>query len=138
MRVYIINGVVKINHIDIDHTALTSYDMQILPELFSTGSHTRLIISTDTIMIVLMNIILISPQKAITVPALYSFNNILIVLFFIKICSTLFHVKLILSPLHFLVPQLSQIKLSYLLLGIKVVSVYWMMNMLQSLIFLHN
>ena len=52
----------------IDHIAVVSFNMKLLQELFSAGIHTRLLISTDTIMLSLMSIILVSTWSTITVP----------------------------------------------------------------------
>ena len=48
------------------------------------------------------------------IPFIYSFVNITKVLFIIKSSSNLFHVYLILNPIHFAIQQLSHMKLSYL------------------------
>ena len=45
--------------------------------------------------------------------------------------STSFYVKLILNTLHFVIQKFSHMKLSYLLLEIKLFLIYWMMNILQ-------
>ena len=50
----------------IDHIAVISWDMQLLKELFSTGSHINLFLSGETIMFGLMNIILVSTYKTCT------------------------------------------------------------------------
>ena len=43
--------------LSIDHIAVISWDIQLLQDLFYTGIHNRLLLSMDTIMLVLMNII---------------------------------------------------------------------------------
>ena len=68
------------------------------------------------------------------IPFIYSFVNIMKVLFIIKSSSNLFHVYLILNPIHFAIQQLSHMKLSYLPLERELVLIYWMMNILQSYI----
>ena len=45
----------------IDHIAVISWDMWLLQGLFSTVSYTRLLLSTETIIIGLMNKIPVSP-----------------------------------------------------------------------------
>ena len=62
----------------------------------------------------LMNIILASPLKTSTLQVHYSFDNILKVIFIIQTYSILFHVNLILHPLHLDMKQLSHMTLSYL------------------------
>ena len=118
------------------HIALTAWDIWLLHELFSTASYTSLIITTELIVLVFMKIILVSPHNTSALLSLYSSNNILKVFFLIWIPPNWFHVNLILHPFHFVIQQLSYIKLGYILLGIKLVSIYWMMNILKSLIFL--
>ena len=51
----------------------------------------------------------------------------------IQTSSNLFNVNLILQPLHYIIQQLSHMKLSDLLLEVKFVLIYWMMNILQCL-----
>ena len=77
-------------------------------------------------MLVLINIILVLPDNKITLPDIYSFNRIQKVLFVIRVCLTWFHVTLILHILHFVMQTLSRMKFGYLLMGIKLVSTYWM------------
>ena len=60
-------------------------------------------------------------------------KKILKVLFITQTSSTWFRVKLIRHPLHFVIQQFSHMKFSYLLLEIKLVLIYWIMNILQSL-----
>ena len=88
---------------------------------------------TEPIMVGLMNIILASPYKTSTVQVPYSFGKILKVIFMIHISVTLFHANLILHPLHLVMRQLSYMTLSYLPLERKLVLIYWMTNILQSL-----
>ena len=116
----------------IDHIMVISWDMQLLQELFSTGSHINLMLSTDTIMFGLMNIMLVSPYNTSTLQVLYHFNKILRLMFIIQTSSTWFHVNLILHPLHLLIQNFSHMKLSYLPLERKLILIYWMMNTLQS------
>ena len=78
-------------------------------------------------------IILLSPYKTIILQVLYLLNKILQVLFVIHTSSNLFNVNLILHPLHSVIRQFSHTKLSYLLMEIKLILIYWMMNILQSL-----
>ena len=87
----------------IDHRMVISWDMHILQELLSTGIHISLLVSTYPIILGLMNIILVSLSKTIILLVIYSFNKILKVFFIIWTCSTLFHVNLILHPLHFVI-----------------------------------
>ena len=72
----------------IDHSAVISWDIQILKDLFSTGSQTRIVLSTEPIISGLMNIIIFYIQKTITFQVVYSFSNILKSLFIIKTSST--------------------------------------------------
>ena len=116
----------------IDHIAVVSWYIQLLQEGFYTGSQTRLLLSKDPIMFGLINIIIASPLKTSTLQVIYSFNNILKVFFVVQTSSTIFHVKLILHPLNFVIQQFSNMKLSYLLLEIKLVLNYFMMNILPS------
>ena len=118
----------------IDHIAVISWYTKIIKDLLSTGYQTSLFISTDTIIIGLMDIIIISPWKKIALLVPYYFNNILKLFFINSTSSTWLHVNLILHPLHFVIQKLSRIKLSYLLMERKLVLIYWMMNILQSLI----
>ena len=104
----------------IDHIVVISWDMQLLQDLFYTISHTSILLSKETIMLGLMNIILIYPWKKITLQVLYSLNNILKVFFTIWPWSTWFHVNLILYPLHFVIQKHSRMKLSYLHLERKI------------------
>ena len=100
------------------HITGNSWDMQILHELFSTGTHTSLLLSTDPIIPGLINIILVSTYNTSTLQVIYYFNKILKVFFTICNCLTWFHVNLIFHPLHFVIQKLLHIKLSYLLLEI--------------------
>ena len=69
-------------------------------------------------------------------PSSFYFINILKFMFIIQTSSTLFHVNLILYPLHFVIQQLSHMKLSYIPLERNLVLIYWMMKTLQSHILL--
>ena len=115
------------------HITVIPWDMQLLQKLFSTGSQINLLLSTDTIMFGLMNTIIVSPLKTITLHLLYYFNNTLIVLFINKTTSYSSHVNLILHPLNLVIQKFSHMKLSYLLLESKSVIIYCMMNILQPL-----
>ena len=84
-------------------------------------------------MLSLMNITIVSTWKTSTPQVLCYFNNTLKVFFIIRTCLTWFHVNLILHPLHFVIQQFSHMKLSYLLLEIKLFLIYWMRKILQSL-----
>ena len=110
-----------------------SWDMHILQELFSTGIHTGLLLSTHTIVFNLMNIIILYTYKTKTLQVIYYFNRILKLLFIIKTSSTLFHVDLILHLLHSVMQQFSYMKLSCLLLEIKLFLIYWTMRVLKFL-----
>ena len=79
----------------------------------------------------LINIIFVSPYKISTLQVLYPLNKIIKIIFIIQTSSNLFHVNLILNPLHYMIQQLSHIKLSYLPLERKSVLIYWMMKILQ-------
>ena len=79
-------------------------------------------------MLDLMNIIIVSPYKTSTLLGLYSFNNLPKFFFIIQTSSTLFHVNLVLNILRFVIQQFSYMKVSYLLLEIKLVLIHWMMN----------
>ena len=79
----------------IDHIVVISWDMQLLQNLFSTGSQTSILLSTEPILFGVMNIILVFPYKTRTIQVLYYFKNILKVLFIIKTSSTWFYVNLI-------------------------------------------
>ena len=103
------------------YIAVISWDVILLQELLSTGIHTNLFISTDPIMLGLMNIIFKTPHKTSTLPVIYSFNEILKVLFVVFICSAWFRVNFILYLIHFVVQQFSNMKLICLLLEIKLV-----------------
>ena len=81
-----------------------------------------------------MSIIIVSPYNTSTLQFLYYSNKILKVLFTIQTSSTLYHVNLILHPLHFVIQQLSHMKLSYLPLERKLVLIYCMMKILPSLL----
>ena len=115
------------------HIEVISWDMQLMQQLLSTVRHTIIFLSADTIVFGLINIILVSPYKTSTLQILHSFNNILKVLFTIWTSSTLFHVNLILHPRCFVIQKFSHMKLIYLLLERKLVLIYWMMKILQSL-----
>ena len=117
----------------IDHIVVISWDIHILKQLLSTGIQTSLLFFVHPIMHGLMNIIIVSPQNTITLPVIYSFNNILKVFFMIRTRSTLFHIKLIIYPLHFMITKQLHMKFIYLLLERKLVLIYWMMNILKSL-----
>ena len=82
----------------------------------------------------LMNIIIVSAYKTITLQVLYYFKNILKFLFTIHISSTWFHMSLILHPIHSGIKQFSHMKLSYLLLERILVLIYCMMKILQPLL----
>ena len=110
------------------HIVTISWDVQILQELLYTEIQTRHIIYTETIILGLMNITILSPYKTSTLPDIYYFNNILKLFFIIWIWSTWFHVNLILHSLYFAIQKLSNMKLSYLLLERKLVMIYWMMK----------
>ena len=116
----------------IDHIVFISWYVQLLQELSSTGIHINLLLSTDTIMFGLMNVIIVSTYNTSTLQVLYYFNNILKVVFIIQTYSTWFHVNLILHPLHFVIQQFSHVKFSYLPLEINLVLIYWIMKTLQS------
>ena len=117
----------------IDSISFITRDMHILQHLLSTGIYTRNFISTYPIMLDLLNIILIYSYNKVTLYFLNSFNNILKLFFIVWTRSTLFHLKLILNPIHFVIQQFSSMILSYLLLELKLVLIYWMMNILQYL-----
>ena len=129
-------GVLQVRNYIISHIALTSWDMWILQDLFFNGNHTSLTVSTDPIMLSLMNIIIIFPQNTSTHTYHYSFNKILKIILKIWILLTWFRVNLILHLILFFIQKLLHMKLRYLLLGRNLVSIYWMMNNLQSLIIL--
>ena len=106
--------------------------MQLLYELFYTGNHIKLLLSTEPIMFCLMNILLDYPYKTSTLQVLYYFGNILKVIFIIQTSSTRLHVIVILHPIHLGIQTLSHMKLSYLPMEIKLVLIYWMKKILQS------
>ena len=81
----------------------------------------------------LMNIILASPLKTSKRQVNYYLGKILNVIFIIQTSSTWLHENLILHPLHLVMRQLSHMTLSYLPMERKKISIYWMMNILQSL-----
>ena len=70
------------------HIAVISWYMQLLKELFYTGSYNSPLLSTYPIMFSLVNINLISPYKTITLQVLYYFNKILKVTLTIHTSST--------------------------------------------------
>ena len=84
----------------IDHIAVISWYIKILQELSHTGRYTGLLFYIDPIMFVLINIIIVYPQKIIIPQVLLYFNKNLKVLFIIQNSSTWFHVNLILHPPH--------------------------------------
>ena len=106
--------------------------MQLLKDWFYTENQINLLLSIYPIMFGLISIILVSSYKTSTLQFIYCFGNILKVLFIIQTSATSFHVKLILNKLHLVIQQLSHMKLSYPLLEINLVLVYWMINILQS------
>ena len=85
MVVYIINGIVTINKLD--NGPRRAYFMEYVTTtgLILYGYTKQSFISTEIIIIGLINIILMSPQNTITLPIIYFFNNILKVLFMIRI-----------------------------------------------------
>ena len=133
VRVYSIKGHLTRN--SLDNRSYCSY-FKGYTQLLPTGNHTILPISTETIILGLMSIIFIFSQNKINFPALYSLNNIQKVLFTIRIFSSWFHMILILHLPYFVIKQWSRMKLTYLLLGRKLVPIYCMKNTLQSLILL--
>ena len=91
--------------------------MNLPQELLSTGRQPdQPFLSTDPIMFGLMNIILVSPYKKITVQVIYYFNNILKVIFKNWTSLTSLHVNLIVHPLNFVIQQVSHMTLIHLLL----------------------
>ena len=88
VRVYIINGRVTRNNLMIDHTVVIPWNIKLLQELSYTGNQIKLLLFTDPAMFGLMNIILVSPYKSITLHFLYYFNKILKVMFIIQTSST--------------------------------------------------
>ena len=115
----------------IDHIGVIWWDIQLLQELFYTGNHINHLLFTGPIMFGLMNIILASPYKTSTLQVHYSFDKILKVIFIIQSYSIWFHANLILNPLHLEMRQLSHMTLIYLSQEIKLVLIYWTMNILQ-------
>ena len=67
-------------------------------------------------MLGLMNTILKYPQKTSTLPVINYFINTLEVIIINSIFLSWFNVNFILRPLHFLIQQLSHMKLSYLIM----------------------
>ena len=63
----------------------------------------------------------------------YSFGKILRFVFIIQTSSTWYHMNLILNIRNLVMKQLSRMILSYLPLERKLVLIYWIMNILQSL-----
>ena len=126
-------GVLQERILMIDHIVVVSWYMQLLQKLLSVWIKTIILLSTKPIIIGLINIIIISPWKTSTLPVCYSFNKILKFFFVIRNWSTWFRVNLILHPLYFLIQQLSHIKLSNLLVEIKLVLIYWIINILKYL-----
>ena len=116
------------------YITVISWNMQLLQDLFYTVIHPRLLLSIYPIKLGLVNITLIYPWKTISLPFIYFFNKILKIFFNIWTCTTFFHVKLIIHKIHFVIQQLSHMKLSYLLLEIKLVLIYCMMKILQFLV----
>ena len=133
VRVYIINVIEKKISSIIDFIAIISWDMRLLQEFLSAGIQTVIFLSTDPIILGLVNIIIVSTWKTSILQVIYYLNKTLKVFFVIRAWSTWFHVKLILHPPHFMIQKLSPIKLSYLPMKIKLVLIYWTMNILQSL-----
>ena len=133
MRVYIINWLVTRKILIIDHITLIFRDIRILEELFYNGIHNSLFISIEPIIIDLMNLILLYPHNTSKLQVIYSFNKIIKVFFITRIFSYVFHVSLILHPLHFAIQQFSHKKFSYLLMEINLVLIYWMNNILPLL-----
>ena len=70
------------------HIEVISWDMHLLHKLSSNGNHINILLSTEPIIFVLMDIVLISTQKKSTLEVLYSFDKILKVVFIIQISST--------------------------------------------------
>ena len=134
MRVYIINGRVTRKKLDdrshrlylLGHAATTRVIIYCKPD--------QPFLSTYPIMFDFINIIIVSPYNTSPLQVLYSFNNILKVLFIIQTSSTLFHVNLILHKPHSVIQKFSHMKFRYLLLEIKMLLIYWMMKILPSLI----
>ena len=52
------------------HTEINSWEMRLIPELFYTGNHASLTISTDPIILGLINTVLIYPHKTSTLPGI--------------------------------------------------------------------
>ena len=71
----------------IDHIMVISWYMQLLLDLFSTGNHINILLSTEPIVFGWMNITLISPYKTSTLQVLYNNNNILKCIFIIHTSS---------------------------------------------------
>ena len=90
-------------------------------------------LSTDPIRLGLMNRIIVCSYKTRILLVLYYFKKTMKVIFIIQTSSTWFHVTLILHPLHSVIQQLLHLKFSYLMLEIKLVLIYWMTKILQSL-----
>ena len=105
VRGYIINGRDKKSNLMTDHIEDILRDMQLLHEFFYTGNHIKTILFTEPIMFGLMNIIIASTQKTITLQVTDSFRKLLKVIFMIKASSTLFHENLILHPIHLVMRQ---------------------------------
>ena len=108
----------------IDHIEVISWGMQLLQDSLSTGIHINHLLSTEPIMFSLMNIITVSKYKTSILLVIYYFNKILKGMFIIQTSSTLFHVGLVLHTLHFVIQQLSHIKLIYIPLEIEFVFIY--------------
>ena len=81
----------------------------------------------------LINIIITYPDNTSTPPVLYCFIKSPKVFFIIITYSTSIYVNLILNILHFVIQQFSHMKLSYLFLKMKLVLMYWVINISQSL-----
>ena len=107
--------------------------MQLIQELLYNGIQTNILLSRDSTLLGLMNIITFSPRKTSSLLVFYSFKNIPKVFFIFRTCSTWFHVNFILHPLHFVIQNNSHMKLINLLLERKVVLIYWMTNIIQSI-----
>ena len=134
VRFYITNGRVTGEKLDDrPHRAYFMVYEATTGVIISTWIKTTIFLTTEPIMLGLMNIIRVSTYKTSTLPVLYSFNKILKVLFIIWTSSNLFHVNLILHTLHFVYKN-SHMEFSYLLLERKLALIYSIMNILQSLI----
>ena len=101
--------------------------MKLLQALLYIGNGNKLTIYTNPIVHSLMDIIIFYLHNTVTHLDLYYSKTTQNSLSTFGTYSTVSSVILILPLLHFMIPPLSHMKLSYPLMGRKLVEIYWMM-----------